>query len=104
MKMNVRKELIMIDEREYEALEVELPKTTLILISSQKGFVMCGALDIDIYNSPKLLPREVLCVKAIGVRTLNDLINGEVYDSSIAAQKLGIHQGMKIKDALAILS
>ncbi|UKI48796.1 MAG: hypothetical protein L6U99_08030 [Clostridium sp.] len=45
-------------------------KTTLLIIATDKGFVMCGALDTDIYSSPKMVERKVYCAKAIGVKKI----------------------------------
>lgn len=35
----------------YEGIEIELPKTTLLIIKGKKGFIMCGALNVDVYNT-----------------------------------------------------
>ncbi|SEB94179.1 hypothetical protein SAMN05443246_2424 [Paenibacillus sp. GP183] len=39
-------EPIMIDNHKVTAIEVKLPKTTLIIVTTEKGYIMCGAHDI----------------------------------------------------------
>lgn len=65
--MEVLKDSVVINGNKYDTLEIELPKTTFLIIGNSKGFIMCGALDVDIYDSPKLISRGVICAKAIGV-------------------------------------
>ena len=50
---------IYIEGYEFLTYEVELPKTTLFIVSHEKvGYIMCAALDIDFFNnSPKLIAR-----------------------------------------------
>lgn len=31
-------------------VEVKLPKTTLLTLSTDKGYIMCGALDVSLLN------------------------------------------------------
>lgn len=102
--MKVIQDVLVVNGKKFNTLEVELPKTTLLLVEGSKGFIMCGALDVDIYDSPKLLPREVICCKAIGVKTMDDLIGGTIYQASNKAIEIGIYQGMKVIDALNFLA
>ena len=88
----------------FKKIKVELPKTTLYIISNDKGFVMCGALNVDIYNSLKLKDRKVLCANVIGVKSFDDLLNGKINQASDAFVELGAFEGMRVKDALYLLS
>jgi len=43
-------EPIQIDDKTAIGIEVVLPKTTLIAIRTDKGYIMCGALDVRLLN------------------------------------------------------
>ena len=79
---------------ELNSLEVELEGTTLIMLEGYGAFFMCGALDVDIYGD-----REVVCGKAVKVKTLDDLFNATVFDSTKYAKSLGIVPGLKVYEA-----
>ncbi|MCL6592768.1 MAG: DUF1805 domain-containing protein [Alicyclobacillus sp.] len=81
------------------AVEVELPKTTLLAIQAGAGYVMCGALDVQLLRD-KLAERGIVAARAIGVRTLDELMNGVVESCTQAAEALGIHPGTPIREAL----
>ena len=91
------------DGRVYECLEVYLPKTTFLIISTSKGFVMCGALDTNIYCTQKMIERGVLCAKAIGVKTIDELYNAKVSSASTKLYELGVKDGMSIKETLQLI-
>lgn len=91
------------DGRDYECSEIYLPKTTLLIIATEKGFVMCGALDTAIYSTPKMIERGVLCAKALGVKNIYELYNARVASASFAFYELGIKDGMEIKEALKLI-
>lgn len=80
-------------------IEVALPKTNLLILSTDKGYIMCGALDVDLLNE-KLADREVVAGRAVGVRTLEDLLTSPLQMVTIKAEKLGVHPGMSGRDAL----
>lgn len=102
--MEVLKDSVVINGNKYDTLEIELPKTTFLIIGNSKGFIMCGALDVDIYDSPKLISRGVICAKAIGVKTIDDLIAASVYQASSKAREIGIVEGTKVIEALGLLN
>lgn len=86
------------------ALEVELPNTTLLILEGYGGFVMCGALDVGIYNTQRMIERKVICAKAIGVKSIDELYNAHIYESSIYAQSLGLVPSMLVYDFFKKLS
>lgn len=98
------KEGVLPQNKELNTVEIELHNTKLILIEGYNAFAMCGALDVSIYNTERMLPRKVVCMKSVGVKTIDELYNSQIYESSIAAQELGITKGMYVKDAFKILS
>jgi uncharacterized protein YunC (DUF1805 family) len=78
---------------------VELPKTTLIAIATDKGYIMCGALDVGLLNE-RLQHREIIAARAVGVRTLGDLLEAPLESVTLTAEKMGIVKGMKGRDAI----
>ncbi|WP_029423272.1 YunC family protein [Alicyclobacillus macrosporangiidus] len=81
------------------AIEVDLPKTNLLVITTDHGYVMCGALDIQLLRE-RLADRGIVAARAVGVRTLDELVNGTVESCTQAAESLGIRPGMSVRDAL----
>jgi len=80
-------------------VEVKLPKTTLLAIATDKGYIMCGALDVALLND-RLKDREIVAGRAVGVRTLQELMDAPLESVTTAAEALGITTGMKGSDAL----
>lgn len=95
----VRMEPIQIDDKTAIGIEVVLPKTTLIAIRTDKGYIMCGALDVRLLNE-KLSDRGIIAGRAVGVRSLDDLLNAPLESVTHAAEQLGIVPGMIGKEAL----
>ena len=87
------------EEVELNTLEVELKGTTLLLLEGYGAFFMCGALDVNISGE-----REVVCGKAVKVKTLEELYNATIFDSSKYAKSLGIIPGMKVYEAFKKIS
>lgn len=87
-----------------DTVEVVLDNTTLLIISGYGGFAMCGALNVDVYNKLAKKGRNVLCMRAIGVKTLEDLYDAKIEDLSDYAISLGLTKGMYVKDAFKKIS
>jgi len=83
-------------------VEVSLPKTTLISVSTTKGYIMCGALDISLLNE-KLKDRHIIAGRAVGVKTMEQLLEAPLESVTYEAEKLGIVPGMKGRDALLLM-
>ncbi|HZG83625.1 YunC family protein [Paenibacillus sp.] len=80
-------------------IEVKLPKTTLVVVSTEKGYIMCGALDVALLNE-KLKDRGIVAGRAVGVKTLEELLAAPLESVTIEAERLGVTVGMKGSDAL----
>ncbi len=80
-------------------IEVRLPKTTLLILQTKSGYVMCGALDIALLRD-KLANRGILAARAVGVKTMNELWNGTIESCTQAAEDIHISPGMSVQDAL----
>lgn len=72
---------------------VALPKTNLLSWSTEYGYIMCGALDVQLLND-KLAERKIVAGRALGVRTLDDLWSAPLAEVTDHARELGIEPGM----------
>jgi uncharacterized protein YunC (DUF1805 family) len=90
---------IEINGHTFLAVTVLLPKTTLLAVTSEKGYIMCGALDVSLLNE-KLKDRKIIAGRAVGVRTIEQLLDAPLESVTWEAEELGIYQGMIGKDAL----
>ncbi|MGG1877997.1 DUF1805 domain-containing protein [Paenibacillus cisolokensis] len=80
-------------------VEVKLPKTTLLAVYTSRGYIMCGALDVGLLNE-KLADRHIIAGRAVGVRTLEQLLEAPLESVTLEAEKMGIHPGLTGKEAL----
>ncbi|ACT03237.1 YunC family protein [Paenibacillus sp. JDR-2] len=83
-------------------VEVKLPKTTLLAISTDRGYIMCGALDVGLLND-RLKDREIIAGRAVGVKTLEELLAAPLESVTTTAETLGIAVGMNGADALRLM-
>lgn len=95
----VNMEPIVIDNRTFIAVSVKLPKTNLLAVMSDKGYIMCGALDVGLLNE-KLSDRGILAGRAVGVRTIEQLLEAPLESVTVGAESLGITAGTIGKEAL----
>jgi uncharacterized protein YunC (DUF1805 family) len=87
---------VKVDGKACLGLKVDLPESPpLLLIVADKGFVMCGFLNID--AAEKL---GVSAALVSGVKTFEDVLNAEVKAATTKAKNLGIEAGMKGSEAL----
>jgi len=84
-------------------IEVKLPKTTLLAWMTDKGYIMCGALDVGLLNRD-LADRGILAGRAVGVRTLEQLMEAPLESVTTHAEQIGIHVGMSGREALKLLA
>ncbi|WP_445492316.1 YunC family protein [Niallia sp. 03133] len=90
---------ITIENQHFIAISVQLPKTTLLVVKNEKGYIMCGALDISLLNE-KLKDRKIIAGRAVGVKTIEQLLNAPLESVTFEAESYGIYKGMIGKDAL----
>lgn len=77
-------------------IEIDLPNSPpLILLAGEKAFVMCGFLNIEV--AEKL---GVPCARVVGVRTVEDLLNKEVQQSTTKAREMGIIENVKVSSII----
>lgn len=83
----------------FTAVTVELPKTNLLIISNDVGYIMCAALDVDLFNEA-LADRKVIAGRARGVRTIDQLLHAPLEKVTDASKAYGWEPGMTGRDAL----
>jgi uncharacterized protein YunC (DUF1805 family) len=88
-----------IENHQFTAITIKLPKTNFLAVTNEKGYIMCGALDVALLNE-KLKDRGIIAGRAVGVRTIEQLLEAPMESVTIEAERLGITKGMKGKDAL----
>lgn len=93
---------ITIDGQMAVGVTVDLPKTRLVAISTGNGYIMCGALDVGLLNT-KLADRGIIAGRAVGVRTLDDLLEKPLESVTDAARRIGVREGMTGREALALM-
>ncbi|MFM1653703.1 YunC family protein [Brevibacillus sp. B_LB10_24] len=81
------------------AITVRLPKTTLLAVTTEKGYIMCGALDVGLLNQ-RLAEREVLAGRAVGVKTIQELLDAPLESVTTTAEKAGIPAGISGREAI----
>jgi len=88
-----------VDGKSFMGLRTDLPDSPpLLLIMGEKGFVMCGFLNVE--SAEKL---GVIAAVVSGVKTFDDVLNGQVKAVTSKAKNLGIEVGMKGADALKLM-
>ncbi|WP_262173299.1 YunC family protein [Saccharococcus sp. Marseille-Q5394] len=90
---------ILIGGYPFTAVTVRLPKTTLLTVSNEKGYIMCGALDVGLLNNV-LADRKIVAGRAVGVKTIEQLLKAPLESVTLEAEALGIHTGMIGGEAL----
>ena len=85
-----------VDGKACLGVRVELPDSPpLLLIVAEKGFVMCGFLNVE--AAEKL---GVAAVIVSGVKTFDDVLNAQVKAITSKAKSFGAEVGMKGSEAL----
>lgn len=90
---------IEINGHTFLSVSVQLPKTNLLAVTGDKGYIMCGALDIGLLND-RLKDRRIIAGRAVGVRTIEQLLEAPLESVTVEAESLGIYKGMNGKEAL----
>jgi uncharacterized protein YunC (DUF1805 family) len=87
---------VKVDGKACLGLKVDLPESPpLLLIRAEKGFLMCGFLNVE--------AAERLGVSAAmvsGVKTFEDVLNAQVKAVTTKAKISGVEAGMKGSEAL----
>jgi len=89
-----------IDGEAFQGLKVELKGLPpLVLIEGDKGFVMCGYLNIDAAES---LGATAAVVS--GVNSWEDVLNAQIKTATTKAKALGLEPGRVVRDVIVALA
>ena len=90
-----------VDGRCFSGMRVDLPDcpAPLLLIIADKGFVMCGFLNVE--AAEKL---NAAAAVVSGVKSFEDALNAQVKIVTSKARSLGVEVGMKGDEALKCMS
>jgi len=87
---------VRVDGKSCLGLRVDLPDSPpLLLVVAEKGFVMCGFLNVD--AAERL---GVVAAVVSGVKSFEDVLNAEVKAVTSKAKGFGVQVGMKGVEAL----
>ena len=93
-------ENLVIDGDAFQGLKVELKGLPpLVLIEGEKGFVMCGYLNIDAAES---LGATAAVVS--GVSSWEDILKAQIKTATTKAKALGLEPGKVVSDVIAALA
>ena len=92
--------MVNVDGKTCVGLRAELPESPpLLLVVADKGFVMCGFLNVE--TAEKL---SVAAAMVSEVKTFEDLLSAEVKAATTKAKNSGVEPGMKGVEALKRMS
>lgn len=87
---------IAVNGRTYKAFEGEIvPGSSLVFIMGDKGFIMCGYLNMETAEK-----QGNVAAVATGIKTVDDMLKTKIVAVTSAAKKAGISKGMFVTDAL----
>lgn len=81
-----------------QAFSIPLASKNFILLRGNKGYVMCGYLNMAAANK-----FSDLAIKIFGVSSIEEALEAKVSACSSKARKLGISKGQKISDILKFI-
>lgn len=88
-----------VDGKTALGLKVDLPDSPpLVAVIGEKGFVMCGFLNVDVAER-----LGVTAAMVSGVKTFDDMLDAEIRAVTSEAEMKGIRQGMKGREAVKLL-
>lgn len=91
---------IKVDNKRYiQAFLIKLVQKNLIVLRGDKGYIMCGYLNLGVANK-----FNEVAVKITKVATIKQALEAKVHSATYAAKRLGIRKGQPIKDVLKIIS
>jgi uncharacterized protein YunC (DUF1805 family) len=91
---------VKVDGKVFSGVKIELPESPpLVLIVGEKGFVMCGFLNVEAAEK-----FNVVAAMVSGVKSFEDVLNAQVKTVTSKAKGLGVEAGMKGSEALKHMS
>jgi uncharacterized protein YunC (DUF1805 family) len=91
----LKKKIIKIGKKKIGAVAIRLLSKTFILLKGDRGYIMCGYLNLK--AAQKF--RDAAC-KIVGVATIEDALKAKIHSCTTQARKLGIAPGDTVRVAL----
>ena len=94
----IKQEKIKIGEKYIQAYLLPFFEKSLIVLLGEKGFVICGYLDLAVaekFSDP--------AVRIVGVSTIKEALEAKVDGCTTQAQELGIYKGQPIVEVLKLI-
>ena len=82
----------------FTGVKIEMRNAPLLLLIADKGFVMCGYLNIEAAEKMG----DCACMVR-GVKTFEDVLNAEILEATKKAKELGIAAGVSGREALRLM-
>jgi len=92
-KMNITQ--IDIENGKVQGYLIDLGKAPLLILKADRGYLMCGYLNINAANSLGDIAGRVT-----SVRTFDDMLNAKVIEISDNSLKIGLHVGVTGREFL----
>jgi uncharacterized protein YunC (DUF1805 family) len=77
---------------------IPLPGANLVLITAEKGYLMCGLLNLE---TAEKLGQAAAVVR--GVKTAEDALKAKVASCTTRAKALGVKEGMSGEEAIRLM-
>ena len=90
---------IKIGKKYIQVLSLKLASKNLVVLRGDKGYVMCGYLNLAVANKFK-----DVAVKITGVATIEEALKARVHSLSFPALKMGIYKGQPVKEVLKAIA
>lgn len=87
-----------VNDRKFIGVKVDTQPAPIVLIKGDKGFIMCGALNIEAADRIGMV-----AASTSGVKTFEDILDKGVGSVSLKARELGIKEGMTGREVLKLL-
>ena len=81
---------------------VELPQTRQLTISTTRGSISAGYIDLP-FLQQRRPERRIIAARVLDVREIRDLLVARVFDCTLAAAALGVLPGMTGEAALELM-
>jgi len=95
----LRTKIIEINGKKIVGFEIDLPNAPpLIILRGDKGFIMCGYLDIKVAEKLGLVAARIT-----GVKNVEEALDKTINEATSKAIEQGIKPGMKVREILKIL-
>lgn len=90
---------VTVGDKKLDFFKIDLPKSPLLLLKGEKGFIMCGYLDISVADKVG-----DSAAKVRGVKDIKDFLEAQITEVTKQGHDLGLRVSMKVRDALPLLS